>query len=103
MKLIMIVIAATGFGLAGGASAQTGSDTETKKPVENCQVQPDQKSGQPTPSGSNDSLTETLNPCDGVLKPPATGDNGLAAPPPDAGETPVIRPGEVPQQPPKSD
>lgn len=102
MKSIMIVIAAAG--LAGSASAQTSGDSESKKPVENCQVQPDQKdqkAGQPTQPGSNESLTETLNPCDGVLKPPATGDNGLAAPPPDAGETPVIRPGEVPQQSPK--
>lgn len=71
MKSIMIVIAAAG--LAGSASAQTSGDSESKKPVENCQVQPDQKdqkAGQPTQPGSNESLTETLNPCDGVLNRP---------------------------------
>lgn len=96
--------------VTGVAVAQTDDGSETKNPVEDCQVQPDQKSGQPQNQtgedgqpGSNDSLTETLNPCDGVLKPPATGDKGLTEPPPNAGETPVIRPGEVPQQQPKQD
>ena len=102
MKPITIFVATVGMGLASAAAAQT-NDGETKKPVENCQVQPDEKSGQSAQPGSNDSLTQTLNPCDGVLKPPATGDKGLTEPPPDAGETPVIRPGEVPQQPAKPD
>lgn len=62
-----------------------------------CQVQP-QDGQQPK---SNNSLSGTLDPCDGVLQPPPTGDEGIAAPPPDEGKTPVIRPDDVPVQPPK--
>ncbi len=101
MKPIAILLIVAGLGLAGKATAQTGSDQDTKKPVENCQVQPDEKTQRPAQPGTNDSLSETLNPCNGVLKPPETGDKGVAAPPSDAGETPVIRPGEIPRQPSK--
>lgn len=40
----------------------------------------------------------TLTECDGVLKPPATGDGEIVEPAPDAGKTPVIPPSNVPQQ-----
>ncbi|BCH23247.1 hypothetical protein MesoLjLc_29630 [Mesorhizobium sp. L-8-10] len=44
------------------------------------------------------SLSEFLDHCRGVLKPPRTGDSEIAKPPPDLGETPVIRPDELPKQ-----
>jgi hypothetical protein len=44
------------------------------------------------------SLAEALDNCNGVLKPPRVGDGGISRPPPEKGETPVIRPGEIPQQ-----
>jgi len=62
-----------------------------------CQVQPQNGNGQQPKS--ND-LSGTLDPCDGVLQPPPTGDQGVITPP-DEGKTPVIKPGEVPAQPPR--
>ena len=41
----------------------------------------------------------TLNNCGSVLRPPATGDAGVAQPAPDAGATPVVPPSAVPAQP----
>ncbi|MDX3924337.1 MAG: hypothetical protein QHC90_00845 [Shinella sp.] len=40
-------------------------------------------------------LTRKLDDCNGVLKPPPTGDPEMVEPGPDTGETPVIKPGEV--------
>lgn len=45
--------------------------------------------------------TADLGSCGGVLQPPPSGDQGMTQPPPDQGKTPVIKPGEVPVQPPK--
>jgi hypothetical protein len=38
-----------------------------------------------------------LQACNGVLKPPATGDSDLVQPAPPVGNTPVIRPEDAPQ------
>jgi hypothetical protein len=87
------------------AAAQTDKQQPSPSP---CQAEPDQNSNggndggktgaQMPPSGD---LTQKLDPCNGVLKPPPTGDSGLTTPAPDQGNTPIIRPGEVPPQPPK--
>ena len=34
-----------------------------------------------------------------ILKPSPTGDREMVTPPPAEGKTPIIRPGEIPQQP----
>jgi hypothetical protein len=82
--------------------------------VEDCQVQPDEDGApdlseedediDPFPpeddAADDESLTEKLDPCNGVLKPPEVGDQEMTTPPPDEGETPIIRPGELPEQPP---
>ncbi|MES0032872.1 MULTISPECIES: hypothetical protein [unclassified Mesorhizobium] len=82
--------------LAVPAAAQPGEQAQSDR----CKVElPDKNSEQQKPAGNN--LSDTLEPCGGVLKPPPTGDQGMAAPPPDEGRTPVIKPGEVPPQPPK--
>jgi hypothetical protein len=88
--------------LAGPAAAQTNGQTG-QAPAQStpCQAQPQDGNGQQQPKSNNDSLSETLDPCDGVLQPPPTGDEGIAAPAPDEGKTPVIKPDEVPVQPPK--
>ncbi|QKC99603.1 hypothetical protein [Mesorhizobium sp. NZP2298] len=78
------------------AAAQTDPQQNPAQQADKCQVQPEQ--GKQPSSGGN--LTEKLNDCGGVLKPPATGDQGMAAPAPDEGKTPVIKPGQVPAQPP---
>jgi hypothetical protein len=76
-------------------------------PASPCQAQPDQNSntgnnngqtGTEQPSGD---LSQKLDPCNGVLKPPPTGDTEMTEPAPNEGKTPVIKPGEVPPQPPK--
>lgn len=86
--------------LAVPAAAQT--ENNTAPPTDKCRAQPDQGAKQQPQNGNlADNLTETLNDCGGVLKPPPTGDQGMATPAPDVGKTPVIKPGEVPPQPPK--
>ena len=47
---------------------------------------------------SGESLSETLDECGDVLPPPPTGDSEIAEPPPNVGETPVIRPQDIPEQ-----
>ena len=94
-----LAIASLMLALAMPAAAQTDQQQGTNNPApqaDKCRMQPDQ--GKQQPESGN--LTEKLNDCGGVLKPPATGDQGMAAPAPDEGKTPVIKPGEVPPQPP---
>ncbi|CCV07957.1 conserved exported hypothetical protein [Mesorhizobium metallidurans STM 2683] len=101
---ILLVAGALALPLAVPAAAQTPDQTESQARGR-CQAAP-QNGQQQKPPANNDgsnrnSLSDTLDPCDGVLQPPPTGDQGMAAPPPDEGKTPVIKPGEVPVQPPK--
>lgn len=101
---ILLVAGALALPLATPAAAQTPDQTDHRTPFQSGRCQADPQNGQQKPpvNGSNkNSLSETLDPCDGVLLPPPTGDQGLAAPPPDEGKTPVIKPGEVPAQPSK--
>ncbi|RUV74230.1 MAG: hypothetical protein EOR30_09420 [Mesorhizobium sp.] len=90
--------------LSASVAAQTDSQTHDQAPAQSgpCQAQPQngQQQKPPVNNGAGDSLTATLDPCNGVLLPPPTGDQGMAAPPPDQGKTPVLKPGEVPAQPP---
>lgn len=90
--------------LTAPASAQ---NAEPAKPAP-CQAEPQANTQQdqdkkPAENGRDDSTTEKLAPCGGVLKPPPTGDSEMTVPAPDEGKTPVIKPGEVPAQPPKQD
>jgi hypothetical protein len=50
---------------------------------------------------ADQSLTDALGPCDGVLEPPPVGDQELTIPPPATGETPVVPPHLLPEQPPQ--
>ena len=56
-----------------------------------CRVAP----GEPQTDGS---LTETLDDCNGVLKPPVAGDPDIVEEAPDVGKTPVIPPSALPEQ-----
>jgi hypothetical protein len=84
---------------AGQVAAQTPGGDGTAQ-ADPCQAEP-QEDQQHNSAGSNDELSEKLENCRGVLKPPPTGDQEIAEPPPDAGTTPVIPPGNVPEQPAK--
>ncbi|TPK69870.1 hypothetical protein FKO01_02955 [Mesorhizobium sp. B2-3-3] len=94
-----LAIASLMLALAVPAAAQTQPNTDSQaKQTDKCRAQTDQGGKQPLGGGN---LTEKLNDCGGVLKPPPTGDQGMAAPAPDEGNTPIIKPGEVPAQPPQ--
>lgn len=81
------------------AAAQTNAPTPSASP---CQAQPDQDSaGAVTDEDAveqSGDLTAKLAPCDGVLEPPDTGDDKMTEPAPDEGNTPIIKPRELPQQ-----
>lgn len=110
--LLPCVLGFWAVALAMPATAQTADPQQTQS--EKCRAGPDaQQNGQAPSSGDqdnsgsqddsggqNDNLTGTLDDCNGVLKPPATGDQDMTAPAPDEGSTPVIKPGQVPAQPP---
>ena len=97
MRTLAIVPFGLMLALAVPAVAQTGQQQEAPQ-ADKCQVQTDQ-GGKQQPGGGN--LTDKLNDCGGVLKPPATGDQEMTTPAPQQGKTPVIKPGDVPAQPPK--
>jgi hypothetical protein len=49
-------------------------------------------------SGETAALSDKLDRCGGVLKPPPTGQTGMVEPAPDVGRTPVIPPEQLPEQ-----
>ncbi|MEZ2128898.1 MULTISPECIES: hypothetical protein [unclassified Sinorhizobium] len=61
---------------------------------EACQANP--PASQDEMRGRNWTLSEKLDVCNGVLRPPNTGDREMVRPAPDIGETPVIRPDDLP-------
>jgi hypothetical protein len=71
-------------------------------PPERCQA-PDRQQDQntaPTQDGAQIAAadTEKLSDCNGVLKPPSTGDSDLVQPAPLVGDTPIIPPSGLPQR-----
>jgi hypothetical protein len=105
MKALAIVAGMVILSSAMPASAQTDGQPAPASP---CQAQPDPNGDAGKDTGQNGedktqagSLTEKLDPCNGVLKPPPTGDSDMTEPAPDQGNTPIIKPGDVPPQAPK--
>ncbi|MGM4914397.1 hypothetical protein [Rhizobium sp. 768_B6_N1_8] len=96
-KRIGAIVCAVGLS-CGPACAQISPDQSDR-----CQA-PDQQQDQvPVPKdgnsrSANKSDAEQLADCNGVLKPPSTGDRDLVKPAPPVGETPVIPPDEFPQK-----
>ena len=93
---------ATGFGLmivgaVAPASAQTETPADPLGAIEDCRIVPGEDGEAPL---SDNTLSEALAPCDGVLAPPPAGDPDIAITPPEGGETPVIDPENLPEQPP---
>lgn len=98
MKIFVFLPCAL-LALAGPAAAQDSGEGSPPAP---CQAQPQDGGQQPPPADDgNGNSTADLGSCGGVLQPPPSGDQGMTQPPPDQGKTPVIKPGEVPVQPPK--
>ena len=105
MKPLAIVVGMAILSAAMPASAQTDAKPAPASP---CQAQPDANSNAGNNGGRSGedktqagSLTEKLDPCNGVLKPPPTGDTDMTEPAPNQGKTPIIKPGDVPSQAPK--
>lgn len=102
-----LLIAWTGaalLALALPAAAQTGARQPAAQ--QPCQADPEQQpktNGEEQQGAGEDSLSGKLAPCGGVLTPPPTGDGEAAKPAPDQGNTPIIKPGEVPPQAPKQE
>lgn len=98
--VLMLALAIPAVALAAEETAPAQREPQAEK----CKVQPEPESKDPAENGKagdGESLTGKLDPCNGVLKPPATGDTGMTKPAPNQGKTPVIKPGEIPAQPPK--
>ncbi|MBB6470325.1 hypothetical protein HNQ96_006222 [Aminobacter lissarensis] len=84
------------------ATAQSSNGSEELVPADPCQAKPADHSEDPTTDTSKEALASQniLEHCKGVLTPPKTGDQEIEEPPPDTGTTRIIRPGDVPVQPP---
>ena len=62
-----------------------------------CAVGTPQTGTAPNANPGSGSLTEKLDDCNGVLKPPAVGDSEIVEPAPQTGQMPVITPNELPK------
>jgi hypothetical protein len=88
--------------LHASTPALAQSDSQPPVPSDPCKAEP-RNNQKPQPE-TKDQLTEKLDRCNDVLKPPPNGDKEIEMPPPDTGNTPVIPPGQLPdQQPEKPD
>lgn len=101
---IRIMAATTALAIAATvawAQDDTADPEILTPPPEKCRVEPAQP-GDPATDDSTgttgETLSETLDDCNGVLRPPPTGDAGIAEPPPEEGRTPTIRPEDLPEQ-----
>ena len=78
-------------------------DQGTTPPPEKCRATPQpenqdrQKNKEVNPQDQQ-SLTEKLDPCNGVLKPPAVGDQEMTRPAPDVDNMPEVKPRDLPGQ-----
>lgn len=94
------------FGLlALGTGMPVLSQNDSASPKPGCVAPPVQQT--PGQSGSratdpNTTGSTDLSNCNGVIAPPATNDKGMVQPAPKAGNTPILRPGDIPQQAPKA-
>lgn len=88
-------------GTVTSATAQLDGEQEVV-PADPCQARPEARSEDlPPDQPKEDSRSRNaLEHCEGVLTPPKTGDEEMEEPPPDTGTTRIIRPGDVPEQPP---
>jgi hypothetical protein len=94
VSLLAVGVLAAGI---GHATAQEEPPGDPLGVIQDCAVVPTPE-GQLAPPPT-ESLTDTLAPCNGVIAPPPAGDADITITPPAGGETPVIPPGQVPEQP----
>lgn len=85
-RYLIALLGAVAMLSVGQAAAQ--SNSSQARP---CLADPDS-------SGTDTTLSEQLDECNGVLVPPKVGDSEFVEPAPDAGEIIIIPPGELPDQ-----
>ncbi|WP_454852587.1 hypothetical protein [Rhizobium binxianense] len=92
-----IVVAATLILMQAPAPlrAQT-EDGHQPSQADPCQAGPEGR--QANGSNGNAGLSEKLDRCGGVLKPPSGADQEIEKRPPETGSTPVIPPGQLPNR-----
>lgn len=83
---VLCSLATSDLAMAQAASSQDGCQASQPKGGA------DDAGNQKAAAADGGKLTD----CDGVLKPPATGDGQMVSPAPDAGKTPVIPPSDMP-------
>lgn len=88
------------FALLAASYAQTPNESDATS-GDPCLAEP--RLEQDVPTANDQELTEKLDRCNGVLKPPPTEDQEIEAQPPEAGKTPVIPPSELPEQQPETE
>ena len=100
MRPKTLVLAACLAVLQSPAAMAQSENERQPPPADPCETLPEaERNAEP---GTEQELAEKLDRCNGVLKPPPTGDQAIEEPPPDTGTTPVIPPNELPpDQPPK--
>jgi hypothetical protein len=101
-KFTPCFVAFATISLAIAAPALSQNAPAVKDPK--CAAPPIQQNSQENKTGIDPNATGStdLSDCKGVITPPATQDQGLVQPAPSTGNTPVLRPGDVPSQAPKS-
>lgn len=100
-RMSLLILAAT-LALVSGPPVR--ADEPSLSVDRNCRTTLPQDSKKAPAAGTIDAdtkLSQSLAECQGVLRPPAVGDD-MAVPPPKSGaKTPVLPPGSVPEQTPK--
>ncbi|MEQ9691740.1 MAG: hypothetical protein RLO48_18625 [Bauldia litoralis] len=108
MKLTSILISAAALALLTSPGMAQAAD-EPMAGRDDCVVAPQPGDGLAVPDETpldptdDPTLSETLDPCNGVLEPDPVGDDDITIAPPESGETPVIEPEDLPPQPPQGE
>tara|TARA_R110002020_G_scaffold58372_4_gene160056 strand:+ start:20007 stop:20354 length:348 start_codon:yes stop_codon:yes gene_type:complete len=96
---VALAAVALAAALALVPSAAIAQSDDGDAPAVDCVPAPlDGTDSEPATGEAAPNLTEQLDACDGVLKPPPIGDSEFTEPAPPVGETPVIEPEDLPPQ-----
>jgi hypothetical protein len=95
MKRMKLFLVATALAMLPAAAAAYAQAEAEPAPAEPCRAEPADKA---MPGNGEETLSEQLDRCNGVLKPPPHADGEIEEAPPDTGRTPVIPPGQLPEQ-----
>lgn len=101
LSSVLAALSVLAMATALPAKAQTTATPSPQAEADKCVARPDQdpQRQQPDAQGqTTPTTTQKLANCDSVLRPPAVGDPEMVEPAPPVGDTPVIKPGELPPE-----